>query len=357
MKFSTYLSSFAILINILIMSGCGRPGAEVPELPKWEFSEDMLFVADGALLRPEDGVVLPDGRLVVADQAVGLRVIEADGSTRPYGNMVAAGYLHNPPAVEAGANGVSMDPTGSFLLVADMYQGGIYKVDIATETTELFFQHEFGVNVARADSHGGVWVSQSTRNLPEENSAGLWEHVDVAVPDGALLYIAPQADPAARKAVLLSEGLEFANGIALDEKNGIIYQAESMGGRIWKYEADFKAGTVSERSLAFDVNIPDNLELDEYGRLWIACPLHMEIVVADPATGSVESVFRISSPESEQAVAQVLERINKREPWLNLAGPTLWGPSDSMLTGLVLDPDNKTVYGTGLGAKLIKLEY
>ncbi|MEX0323786.1 MAG: SMP-30/gluconolactonase/LRE family protein [Puniceicoccaceae bacterium] len=356
MKFSIILSLFAAFASIGI-SGCGRYESKAPPLPKWTFSTDQLFTADGALLRPEDGVILPDGRLVVADQLFGLRVVEADGSTRPYGNMKDAGYLHNPPAVEAGANGVTMDPTGSYLLVADMYQCGIYKVDIATETAELFYQHKFGVNVARADSHGGVWFSQSTRNTPEENSAGLWEHVDVAVPDGALLYIAPEADPAARKAVLLAEGLEFANGIALDEKNGIIYHAESLGGRVWKYDVDFNAGTVSERTLAFDVNIPDNLELDEHGRLWIACPLHMEIVVADPATGSVQSVFRISSQESERAVAQVLERINNREPWLDLAGPALWGPSDSMLTGLVLDPDNKTVYATGLGSLLIKLEY
>ena len=266
--------------------------------------------------------------------------------------MRDAGYVHNPPEIEAGANGVTMDPSGSFILVADMYQARIYRVDIATETAEVAYQHEFGVNVARADSNGGIWISQSTRNVPEENSAGLWKSVNSPVADGALLYLAPEKS----SPVVLADGFTFANGLALDEENGIIYLAETMGGRIWKFNADFASGTVSDQAVAFEINSPDNLELDEDGLLWVACALHMKLVVADPVTGITETVFRISSPEGEKLIKEIDARLEKGEPWLELVGPDLWKPFSHLLTGLILDPEKDIVYVTGLGNNIIKLE-
>ena len=52
---------------------------------------------DSSLLRLEDGVALADGRVIVLDQAKGLRLIEKDGSNRLFGKFADAGFVHNPP--------------------------------------------------------------------------------------------------------------------------------------------------------------------------------------------------------------------------------------------------------------------
>ncbi len=68
----------------LVLVAC-TPADSAPEaaapLPNWTFTPDMIFPADGSLLKAEDGVVLPDGRVVVTDQAVGLRAVSPDGTS------------------------------------------------------------------------------------------------------------------------------------------------------------------------------------------------------------------------------------------------------------------------------------
>jgi sugar lactone lactonase YvrE len=108
------------------------------------------------LSRTEDGVVLSDGRIVVVDQKNGLTIINADESTRPFGKFAEAGYLHAPPASLAGPNGVTLEPDGANLLVADVFTGAIYRVNIATEATQKIYAHAFGVNTAVRDSTGAI---------------------------------------------------------------------------------------------------------------------------------------------------------------------------------------------------------
>jgi sugar lactone lactonase YvrE len=147
--------------TLVACSDAGRdaapsPGETAGEFPSWSFAEEMIFPADRSLRRPEDGVVLPDGRLIVADQVDGLRLVRADGSSRPFGRLADAGYLHDPPEIVGAPNGVTLEPSGTHILVADAYRGGIYRIDIATETTERIYQHRYGVNMARGDRHGGI---------------------------------------------------------------------------------------------------------------------------------------------------------------------------------------------------------
>ena len=168
-----------VCVTLGLVAGCAsdqpEPAAEVvptptvakAPLPNWPFTPDMLFPADGSLLRPEDGEVLPDGRMIVADQIAGLRLISADGSSRPFGRFAEAGYQHEPPDIIGGPNGVTIEPSGTHLLVADVYRGGLYRVEIATEKTTLIYQHPYGINVARRDRAGGIWFTQSSQNNPE----------------------------------------------------------------------------------------------------------------------------------------------------------------------------------------------
>lgn len=181
----------------------------------------------------------------MTDQISGLRLVEPDGSSRPFGKFAEAGYLHNPPEIESCANGVTLEPSGTHILVADVFQGAIYRVDVASEATERVYQHPHGVNMARGDSRGGIWFTQSTKNDPAEGEEGLFRSVDVFVPDGAVFYLAPAQADEARQAVPLVEDILFANGLALDEANGLLYVAASGGGKVWRFRADVATGSSS----------------------------------------------------------------------------------------------------------------
>jgi len=339
-----------------IVNGCSCGARGTPELSVWTFNPAMIFPTDRSLKRPEDGVVLSDGRVVVADQVDGLRVIAGDGSSRPFGRFAEAGYLHHPPTVVGGPNGVTLEPSGLHILVADVFRGGLYRVDIATESTQLIYQHAFGINMARADRFGGIWFTQSTRNKPEHGEEELFRSLDIITPDGALYYLPPAVNQAPRNAVQLVGGLKFANGIALDEPRGYLYLSETMGGRITRYSADFLAGRVSDPTVLLEEVNPDNIELDPYNRLWIANPFRNEIIVLDLDTGTSRSVFRISTAASEQLVVEAELRIRESRPWLEIISPSIWEPGPGLITGMALSPDDGPVYVTGLGDALIRLE-
>ncbi|QQS32104.1 MAG: SMP-30/gluconolactonase/LRE family protein [Acidobacteriota bacterium] len=329
----------------------------VAETPTWTFSPDMIFPANRSLKRPEDGIALADGRLIVADQSDGLRLVSQDGSTTPFGKMKEAGYSNDPPDDEGGANGVSLDPTGKYILVSDVYKGGIYRVDAETEATEKIYQHMYGVNAARQDSNGGVWFTQSTRNAIDKGSQNLWRSVAVPTPDGALFYLAPKDVGVRLEPIRLEDGFLFANGLALDEKDGYLYLAEMFAGRILRYRLDVPAGKVSDKTTFYADGRPiDNIELDGNGRLWMALPLQNEIVSIDIATKQATSVFRVSTPKSESTLMEIEVLMREGKPWLELFTSDVWDPAPGAITGMILSPNNGPVYVTGLGNAVIKLE-
>lgn len=360
----TWLNSFVVLTAAATLVACSDPGRDAApspgeatgELPHWSFAEETIFPADHSLRRPEDGVLLPDGRLIVADQVDGLRLVRADGSSRPFGGFADAGYLHDPPDIVGASNGVTIEPSGTHILVTDVYRGGIYRVDIGTETTARIYQHRYGVNMARGDRHGGIWFTQSTENNPDNGEAELYRAVDVAIPDGALFYLPASEASGERAAVPLVEGLYFANGIALDEDAGYLYVAETLGHRVSRFRLDAPAGQVSDQTVALEVSTPDNLESDQFNRLWIASPVRSEIVVFDTDAGTAESVFRVSTPESEHLIEAIEARWRENAPMLDLLVPSLWEPGPGMITGMILSPDEGPVYLTTLGSALIRLE-
>jgi len=334
----------------------GAEAAQPAPLPRWTFDAAMIFPADRSLARPEDGVALADGRLFVSDQFHGLRLVEADGTSRPFGRFAAAGYRHSPPEIVGGANGVTLEPAGTHILVADVFRGGIYRVEIANEATEQVHQHPFGVNMARSDRAGGIWFTQSTRNGPEFGERDLFLSADRFTADGALCYLPPAQPGKARAVVTLIDNLEFANGLALDESAGFLYLAETMGGRVLRFRMDTASGRISDRSVIISGLHPDNLELDDHGRLWIAEPIANRIVVLDLATGALETALQVSSPQSAGVSAEFDTRVKVRASWLELMTPRLWEPSPGLMTGIILTPNDGPVYATSLGDAVIKLE-
>jgi hypothetical protein len=230
-------------------------------------------------------------------------------------------------------------------------------VEVATEDATLLYQHAYGVNVARRDSRGGIWLSQSTRNAPERGEAELIRALSAPVADGAVFYLPPADAGGQPEAVPVADGLYFANGIALDEQAGLLYVAELMAKRVLRFRVDTAAGELTDRAVLLETRgFPDNIELDASGRLWIAVPLHSEILVHDTVTGVTHSAFRITTPESEAVIGEIERRAVAGEPFLELLAPPLWEPGPAPITGVVLSPGNGPVYLTGLGNALIRLE-
>lgn len=320
--------------------------------PALTFEDAVIFPEDRSLMRPEDGVALADGTLIVADQRHGLVAISPDGAVRAFGNFAAAGYVHQPPEQTAGPNGVALEPDGAHVLTADVFTGAIWRTDIASETTTLAYQHEFGVNTAVADTSGAIWFTQSTENAGPTSHERLFAAVDMAMADGALFRIPPGSDEAELKAA----GLLFANGIVADEARGKLYVAETMADRIVAYPLS-AGGALGEQTTLASVLTPDNIEMDGSGILWIASPMGNEILLADPASGETRSFFRARTDESEAAIAEWRRRAAAGEPRRDLMAPPMWAPLPGGITGVILPPeDGDSVYISGLGDALVKLD-
>lgn len=346
----------------LLAAGCGggpeRPAeaaAAPAALPTWTYDSTQVFPPDRSLTRPEDGVALPDGRLIVADQVHGLRLVETDGSSRPFGDLPGAGYAHRPPANPGGANGVSLEPGGTHVLVADVFGAAIYRVAVATGATEKVYQHRYGINTAVRDARGGIWFTQSAHNTPEEGEARLWAAVDVARAEGALFHLPAQGGRLATEARLVVDSLRFANGVAIDEGSGHLYVAETTGGRILRFRVDLATGTVSERTVFADSAAADNLELDGEGRLWAAIPLTNEMLVLNPATGERHHAFRAVTPGQLEVAAEFTRRGLAGASRMELLTPAVWAPLPGLITGVILGPASSPVYLTGLGPALLRL--
>src|SRR6056297_1230963 len=103
--FDQYTDTAALVATMTADSGASRRS---PDSRANAYEQVALFPADRTLVRPEDGVMLADGTLLVADQVHGLAALDPDGSKRPFGDFASAGYIHAPPDRSAGPNGVAM---------------------------------------------------------------------------------------------------------------------------------------------------------------------------------------------------------------------------------------------------------
>jgi sugar lactone lactonase YvrE len=348
------------LIATLVAAVVGLAGCTSSPKPLRVLTLDdgAVFPAARGLARPEDGLALAGGSVVVADQIHGLRLIAADQTTRPFGRFAEAGYVFAPPDHEAAPNGVSLEPDGVHALVADVLTGVIYRVNLETEIVQRVYTHPFGVNTAVADSTGAIWFTQSAANTAGPHSnARLFEPLNNYAAEGRIFRVAPPGPDGARgEARMVAEGLQFANGLVVDEERGQLYVAETSGDLIAAYRVSVGDGTLNERRILTGVYGPDNLEMDDQGQLWVASVLLSSLIVVDPETGDTRTVFRQSSPETEAIITEWRRRAARREGAIELFTPLLWGRLPGGITGMIVPPGGGPVFVTGLGDALVKLE-
>jgi sugar lactone lactonase YvrE len=354
------LTTAVLLGTCIAAGGCAADSdtgdaSEAAGLPQWTWDSTTVFPADRSLLRPEDGIALPGGRLIVSDQQHGLRLVERDGSSKPFGDLVAKGYAHHPPEHSGGANGVALEPGGTHLLLADVFGGAIYRVEVSSGATEKLYQHRYGINTAVRDSRGSIWFTQSAQNTPEAGEARMWEVVDLPRPEGALLRLGMRDGRPEGEAQVIVDSLFFANGLAIDETSGHLYLAETVAGRVLRYRVDLDSGRVSEPTVFVDSVGADNLELDGEGHLWVAAPLSNELLVVNTATGARHSAFRSLTPAQQDVLQEFMRRGQAGVSRMELFTPAMWAPLPGPITGVIVGPGSGPVLLTGLGNALVKL--
>gem|GEM_PF-509501 len=336
---------------------CAPANADQASPASQTLPEVERFPAEGGLTHAEDGVILPDGRLLVGDWNHGLVTIAPDGTIAPFGDFAAAGFRTKPDPLWNSPNGIAWEPDGRHVLVADITGGHIYRVDTQTGAVARIYDHPFGVNAAIRDSSGAIWFTQSTENAPGAGSeARMFAAADRPMGDGSVWRIAPEevGKPAPR-AVKLVDGLDFANGIVFDAARGRLYVAEIVASRILSFAVDPATAALGDRRVLARVTTPDNLELAADGMVWAASPFANAIYRIDPDSGAVSTVFNPDPAKSARMVAELERRQAAGEPLLPMLSPALWAPMPGLVTGVILPPGDGPAYVSGLGDALVRI--
>ena len=337
-----------IIFSLVLTISCSTDKASHTSF--WTISDGLEYPENRPLSRAEDGVILTDGTLIVADQRYGLAKIDLSGKVTPFGNFDALDYEHNPPKVESGPNGVHLSPDKKYVLTADVFNGKIYKSSIETNSTEILYSHEYGVNTARQDTTGSVWFTQSTENQNEER---VFEALDRAIPDGAL-YRLPSSD-GKKTPELIIDGLYFANGFYIDEKRNKFYLSEMMKNRVLEFDLDLSTGKLSNQTTLANIPTPDNMELNHDGKLWVASPLSNQILAIDLESGDTSTVFDAQTEVGRENLQIGLQLMDNGEGFADLLTEELFGEMPGLLTGMIIGNSSQPFYVANLGSALIKV--
>ena len=318
----------------------------------WNFSDGAEYPEGNQLSRAEDGVILSNGTLIVADQRYGLARIDLAGNVTPFGDFETLNYEHNPPKVESGPNGVHLTPDKQYVITADVFNGKIYKTSIENNSTEIIYAHKYGANTAREDSTGSLWFTQSTENQNEERLFGA---LDKVIPDGALYRIPISEDGTLSKPELILKDLNFANGFYIDEKRNKFYLSEMMKNRVLAFDLDISTGSLSNQTILAIMPTPDNMELNSEGQLWVASPLSNQIYSIDTENGESHIVFDAQTEIGFENMEEGIRRMEMGGGFAELLTPELTGEMPGLLTGMIIGDESQPFYVANLGTALIKV--
>jgi sugar lactone lactonase YvrE len=206
---------------------------------------------------PEDADIGPDGLIYLATHDGEILRIEPDGAVTSFAQTQG-----RPLGLEFAANGT--------LYVADAYIG-LLAVDRMGQVTLLSDTVEDGSPILYADdvdiaADGAVYFSDaSTRFGAAENGgtlpASVLDLVEHSANGRILKY-----DPATGKTQVFADGLNFANGVAVNEQSDAVYVVETGVYRIWRFPMDGGAGQVVLDNLP---GFPDNINNAPDGTFWV----------------------------------------------------------------------------------------
>ena len=339
------IRKFFFLPLLLVLISCSNEKS-------WNFFDGVKFPEGTQLSRAEDGVILSNGTLIVADQRYGLAKIDLAGNVTPFGDFEALDYEHNPPKSESGPNGVHLTPDNQYVITADVFNGKIYKTSIENNSTEIIYAHKYGANTAREDSTGSLWFTQSTENQNEERLFGA---LDKAIPDGALYRLPISEDGTLSVPEPILENLYFANGFYIDEKRNKFYLSEMMKNRVLAFDLDITTGSLTNETILAIMPTPDNMELNSEGQLWVASPLSNQIYSIDPENGESYIVFDAQTEIGFENMEEGIRRMEIGNGFADLLTPELTGEMPGLLTGMIIGDESQPFYVANLGTALIKV--
>jgi sugar lactone lactonase YvrE len=319
------------------------------QYPYLTFKQGTFFPGDSSLLHPEDGVALTDGRIIVSDQANGLRLIERNGATRPFGNFTAAGFVNNIADISASPNGVFLEHDKQHLLMCDVRGGKIYRVNISSENVAMIYDHPYGINAVYRDKTGALWFTQSGRSTEKE---GLGVEINSPVANAAIFRMTKSDS----LPVIVKDSLYLANGITMDAEEKTLYVAEMMMNRILSFEVDVKTGAAKYSGAVATVLTPDNILVDDKGTLIVASPGSNKVIAVDLKNHSQHVLFDASTEESRMIADEWYRRSQLGLPRAELITYEMHSPLPGLLTGMFFSQDRRTLYITNLGNDLVKVD-
>jgi gluconolactonase len=250
--------------------------------------------------RPEDVVVARDGTVWMSDQQSACARVGANGQLERVGRAGGS------------PNGINMDRDGRIVIAnfggPDDGYGPVQRLDprtgiVETVCGELNGRKLFGANYPLVDSKGRIWCSHSTWGPVNEAFAG-------KLKDGLVFRV----DPDGTTAVLV-EGLQFANGIALDadeqhlfvcetigcdvlrfsiRADGTLGNAERYGPRLGLSQMDVQDRRPLSVELRSQLGLTDGCGLDQAGNLWVTLVMANRVIAITPER---QVVTVLSDPE------------------------------------------------------------
>lgn len=244
------------------------------------------------LVRPEDVVVSRDGRVWASDQQSACAEVLGDGSLRRVGKAGGA------------PNGINLDREGR-IVIANFFDGPVQRLDVTSGEVTTLCSEVDGVklthsNYPQIDSRGNIWCTNSTFADP-------WELALDGRADGFLFRIAPDGS-----ASILADGIQFANGIALDADETHVFVCQTTGCNVLRFaiRGDGSLGPgepygpllgarIPEGGSALDLPPPevmltlgltDGCGFDVDGNLWVTLVTANKIVAIRPS-GEVITVL------------------------------------------------------------------
>jgi gluconolactonase len=256
--------------------------------------ENFVSIARG-IDRPEDVVVLADGRVFASEHQCAVAQIHPDGTFTRLGPKRGA------------PNGLNALPDGRLLIanfgIYDGEPGPLEIFDPATGARDILVSEVEGrpltsSNYPVVDAAGNIWCANST-------DAPTWPEALDGRPDG-FLYVLPPDGPAR----IVAEGLRFPNGLALGPDDAQLYCCQTSAADVLVFDIGPGAtlgpprrhGPVLGRLMSgpvdpHDLPPPETLRhlgytdgcgMDAAGNLWVALPAANKIVAITPSGAVTE---------------------------------------------------------------------
>jgi sugar lactone lactonase YvrE len=221
---------------------------------------------------------------------------------------------------------------------------------VATEEVEMIYDHPYGVNTIYRDKTGALWFSQSTESTNVEE---MFRDVNIPVPHGAVFRMADLKSVP----VKIADSLYFANGITMDKDEKHLFVSETMMDRVHKFEVDSNSGLTKYMGVAANVGSPDNILIDQEGRLIVASPLYNQVIAVDFRNHSQHVIFDGSTNDNLKITNEWNRRSHLGMERLELLSADAFLPLPGLLTGMFFSNDGSTLYITNLGNDLLKYDF